>query len=724
MTPTVLAALVNAMTPQEVVNNIASLKERGALDNADINELVTAKLKAAETDTRVSSYKAKVAAEAAGVSGELAERLDAITEAQVKAKGAIRRPTALMVDKCVVGNTLICTEHGLLPISALAPRVRLGVKEVALDLKVATRSGKERATRLFLNGKKPVRYIETTKGYRLGMSLNHPILCYDLTTATLVWRTAETLTVGDYVALRRNTRSFGADQSLTDYIVRAPYQPAEARLRVPERMTSELARWLGYVISEGRIRHRPALVEFTNSDKQLVADFVALSSKLFGITARVDYRNGAAHVIVASEELLHFLRKGLDFTKNRARDCEVPLCVLMSSEETQRSFLRAYFAGDGGLMSRRAGILAATSASVQLLYTIQVMLLNFGIVSRLKPTTSYATNGSRISREYWRLIIGGSDAVRFMQEIGFASDTKHAAVEAAVVNGHTLTWSARWDAVPGLAEAIRLSGSGLLYQLRQTFPTVASFKGNAKDDRVPSGLLSSAMHIVPALGRVGNIQEVVESQLFLDAIANITEGQEEVYDICVPEGHSFVSNGIVSHNSGSMSQAIEVGRQLGAMISAICESELYAYAFDTIAYPIEPKGATLADWERALVGISAGGGTSCGVALEVMRKKAQRVEQVILVTDEGENQAPRFLDAYTAYAAELGVRPEVVIVRIGQAADVIRKACAQLGVAPTALDFKGDYYALTNLIPLLTRPSLLDLLMEVLDYPLPRRRSA
>lgn len=176
--------------------------------------------------------------------------------------------------------------------------------------------------------------------------------------------------------------------------------------------------------------------------------------------------------------------------------------------------------------------------------------------------------------------------------------------------------------------------------------------------------------------------------------------------------------------SGSMTQAIEVGRQLGAMISAICESDLFAYAFDTMAYPVEPMGTSLADWERALAGISAGGGTSCGVALEVMRKKAQRVEQLILVTDEGENQAPLFKDAYTAYAAELGVRPEVVIVRIGQATDVIRKACAQLGVAPTALDFKGDYYALTNLIPLLTRPSLLDLLMEVLEYPLPRRRSA
>src|SRR5262249_54768114 len=119
--------------------------------------------------------------------------------------------------------------------------------------------------------------------------------------------------------------------------------------------------------------------------------------------------------------------------------------------------------------------------------------------------------------------------------------------------------------------------------------------------------------------------------------------------------------------SGSMHQAIEVGRQLGAMISAICEGDLYTYAFDTLAYPIEAKGTALADWERALTGIVAGGSTSCGVALETMRRKGQRVEQIILVTDEGENAAPLFKDAYSAYAQALGVRPEVFIVKVGGA---------------------------------------------------------
>ena len=36
----------------------------------------------------------------------------------------------------------------------------------------------------------------------------------------------------------------------------------------------------------------------------------------------------------------------------------------------------------------------------------------------------------------------------------------------------------------------------------------------------------------------------------------------------------------------------------------------------------------------------------------------------------------------------------------------------------------GDDYSLPNLVPLLSKPSKLDLLMEIVEYPLPKRRSA
>lgn len=173
--------------------------------------------------------------------------------------------------------------------------------------------------------------------------------------------------------------------------------------------------------------------------------------------------------------------------------------------------------------------------------------------------------------------------------------------------------------------------------------------------------------------------------------------------------------------SGSMENAIEVGKRLSALISGIAEAGLAVYAFDTVPYPVQARGTELSDWERAFQHIKAGGGTSIGCALEVLRLKKLAVEQIILVTDEGENTAPYFSDVYEAYKRDLNVAPNVVIVKVGHASDYVeRKLQAQQSPVDT-FTFAGDYYALPNLIPLLTRPSRLELLIEILETPLPVR---
>ena len=49
MTPTVLLALIDRMSPQELINNLGALKRRGAFDNPDLKALIEAKLQEAKT---------------------------------------------------------------------------------------------------------------------------------------------------------------------------------------------------------------------------------------------------------------------------------------------------------------------------------------------------------------------------------------------------------------------------------------------------------------------------------------------------------------------------------------------------------------------------------------------------------------------------------------------------------------------------------------------------
>jgi hypothetical protein len=99
VTPEVLVALVNSMSPQEVINNLKSLQVRGAMDNAEVKALIEGKLVEATKSDRVSAFKAMKAAEVAIVDDATAAQLEKIVDEQVKQKGKITKSTALFVDK-------------------------------------------------------------------------------------------------------------------------------------------------------------------------------------------------------------------------------------------------------------------------------------------------------------------------------------------------------------------------------------------------------------------------------------------------------------------------------------------------------------------------------------------------------------------------------------------------------------------------------------------------
>ena len=82
-----------------------------------------------------------------------------------------------------------------------------------------------------------------------------------------------------------------------------------------------------------------------------------------------------------------------------------------------------------------------------------------------------------------------------------------------------------------------------------------------------------------------------------------------------------------------------------------------------------------------------------------------------------------FEKAYEDYAREMDTRPDVIFIKVGHSSDKLESVCNKMGVAPNAFEFRGDYYALPNVIPLLTRPSVTDLVMEILEYPLPERKN-
>lgn len=174
--------------------------------------------------------------------------------------------------------------------------------------------------------------------------------------------------------------------------------------------------------------------------------------------------------------------------------------------------------------------------------------------------------------------------------------------------------------------------------------------------------------------------------------------------------------------SASMEQAIELGKQIASILAPICQADLFVYAFDTIPYPINAKGKELSDWEKAFKGIVAGNATSCGVGVDALRRNKQYVEQVIMVSDQEENTPPLMVNALRDYEKQMQVMPDVLFVNVGNFQSTVYDKLTKAGIGADNFVFTGDYYSLPSLIPLVSGGTRLELLSEIMTYPLPERK--
>lgn len=185
-----------------------------------------------------------------------------------------------------------------------------------------------------------------------------------------------------------------------------------------------------------------------------------------------------------------------------------------------------------------------------------------------------------------------------------------------------------------------------------------------------------------------------------------------------------IPTGILVDRSGSMNDAITVGKQTAAMVSGATTADLHVVAFDTMAQAIKAENKTMTAWEKAFAPIRSGGGTSIGCALEFFLRYNLYVEQFIIITDEDERNSPRFVDVFPAYVQKMKVVPHIIIIRIGS----LNRLALSTDLKAASIEYdvyepkSTDYYSLPGLIPLLSRKSKLDLVYEIMDFPLPQRK--
>jgi intein/homing endonuclease len=376
------------------------------------------------------------------------------------------------------------------------------------------------------------------------------------------WKNLEDLEEGDHVALSVTPQdSADVDLSACARKTRNRHRygsRVNKEATLPTKMTSRLAKILGYLVSEGGVTQRNTFT-FTNTDKRLVKDYVKCIKRVFKVTPSVSLRKERTRtgkkvwdVTVNSVFIRDYLSLlGLDYV--RSKDKSVPWAVLQSPLKIAKYFLRVYMDGDG-CNPGNLGIFSSSSSEV--LHQIQNLLLRFGIISHLaepRPTKdgSFHSGQVRIHSVYWDLY---RDKVGFGVKDSYVPTCKRLAARgipyvAEFVKKCTSKVVTNGGWVGGVRKSVSLS-TFLGKNYGHAFPKFVD------PFRLGDYLQQTAVgEVFPQLAK--RLKELVDSGFVWDEVVSLERTTKRVvtYDVCLSSvgvlPHALVANGFVVHNSFS-----------------------------------------------------------------------------------------------------------------------------------------------------------------------------
>lgn len=344
-------------------------------------------------------------------------------------------------------------------------------------------------------------------------------------------------------------------------------------VQVPTHMSLELARFLGYLVSDGSLRMAGTSLEFGSSDELISNDFADTSRLLFPDseikTRTVDPVSGRKieaslprfYVHINSVKIISFLRSVGVFPSFVSQK-RVPEIIFQSSISEVSAFISACYEGDGFIsVNDGRQSLHLHSSSIKLLEEIKQLLLNyFGIISG-RISAEHTINSS-----YRLSITDGENVVKFREQINFLSERKRTAILRATAPNEESGGFIR-NLIPNLSTFItkyfderdlsqkHLRGdAGNSLQKQEVFAEfeLAKFKQVKTEFKLAQYLSkwsTSAKENFNSL--YSQLSHLLANEYFFDQIISIRKLDEQlpVYDLTVEKTNAFIANGFVAHNT-------------------------------------------------------------------------------------------------------------------------------------------------------------------------------
>ena len=417
-------------------------------------------------------------------------------------------------------------------------------------------------------GKVETNIVTTEAGYEIEGTVDHKIRILN-TEGKFEWVYIKNLTKGDRICIDRNPKVFR-----NGYLEITAFHEEVNNLCKPINQHNYLTEDLGYVlgtlVGDGTWNTKSATG--LTSHKEDIPHFIKEWEKVFPknelkITKK---RGSKAQTLQFHSFPYRRFLDNLGFTLGVDRSSkDIPWSIRQSPKSVQASFISGLYDTDGCAENNGQSITFCTSSN-RLAKTLQVMLLGFGIISKIltKPIEG---------KDYYIVYILGKESREiFAKEINFKLPRKKDKLDSYVKIGKKdgscvgqIPYQYEWlqKACKSLPSA-RGKQAGSHHGVGTDMPTYKSdfrkIVGNAiKSSGLKEQLSSDKLNKLVNTDVFNLLDkdcrrhffELYSHNYYYDTVQSIKKSEADCYDFEIPQHHHYVANGFVSHNSGKSSLA-------------------------------------------------------------------------------------------------------------------------------------------------------------------------
>ncbi len=333
-----------------------------------------------------------------------------------------------------------------------------------------------------------------------------------------------------------------------------------------KKLDKNLALLLGYILSEGysykNVKNRVYEVGVSNTDKKIVLKSKKLFEKIFGIKTNINIqennRNKKLYTVrLNSKNAYLFFEKNFKEVLEKSKNKRIPNNVKASKKNIRREFLKSYFEGDGFVDSYRVGYI---TSSYGMACDLQDLLLSLNITSKIFEEKRKIEEKTK---SYYKVVIQSYESIKEFYSV-VKEDKRKEKIKKILEKSKNKN-NSREELVPlelledfnNILKELNISDGYFVNNIkRKQNANVRTLKKYYKkiEEKIKNKKIKKDLK--EKIEFYKNLLYGDLKFLKVKSIKKLKNKKEKyVYDVTIVPTKTFISHGVVLHNTISISKA-------------------------------------------------------------------------------------------------------------------------------------------------------------------------